>query len=128
MYKNKPYIAARTVHKWQHGFALKIGIQPEMDLNTWTAVLWFTDEVDATLSFNSWETSVTTSVGQRVAVFTSNLFNQQILAGDKYKFLVTIVGAAYEDLPSFNVRYIPGIHEDLSCSSSRNVRHRESRE
>jgi hypothetical protein len=112
MYQNDPWFALRTLYSADDGFILKIRIEPEMDLEEWTAVLWFAEEPAASISIESWETSVTTSVNQRVATFCSY---DSVAAGEEHKFSVTITGASKEELSNMNVRYLPGIHKDLSC-------------
>ena len=112
MYKNDPWFALRTLYSADDGFILRIRIEPEMDLDEWTAVLWFSEEPAAPLTFKSWETSVTTSVNQRIATFCSY---ESVAAGDDHKFSVTITGASKGELSNMQVRYLPGIHKDLSC-------------
>jgi len=113
MYKNPQNFAARTLYQWDNGFILRIRIEPEMDLDEWTAVLWFAEAPNVPLSIETYETySSSTSASQRVSAFCSY---DSVSAGDEKKFIVAVVGASIDDLPNMQVRYMPGIHKDLSC-------------
>ncbi|CAG5110719.1 Oidioi.mRNA.OKI2018_I69.chr2.g5093.t1.cds [Oikopleura dioica] len=69
-------------------------------------------QMETSQSILTWETEITTSLNNRVVLFNSYDF---VAAGDRKKFVVTVAGAAYSDLPNIQVRYLPGIHTDLSC-------------
>lgn len=115
MYKNSQYFAQRTLYQWDNGFILRIKIEPEMDLDEWTAVLWFAEAPNVPLSIETYETAIysaTTSASQRVSAFCSY---DSVAEGDEKKFIVAVVGASIDDLPNMQVRYMPGIHKDLSC-------------
>jgi len=113
MYKNNPWRALTTLYSADDGFIVRIRIEPEMDLDEWTAVLWFADEPVASISIDTWEADVTTSMNKRIATFCSY---EPIAAGEQKKIAVTITGASKEELSNMHVRYIPGIHKDLSCN------------
>ena len=58
MYKNSQFFAQRTLYQWDNGFILRIKIEPEMDLDNWTAVLWFAEAPSVPLSIETYETAI----------------------------------------------------------------------
>merc|ERR1712037_242945 len=113
MYNNGQNFAQRTIYEWDNGFILRIRIEPVMDMDEWTAVLWFAEAPSVPLTIETYETySETTSASGRVSAFCSY---DSIAAGEQKKMIVVVVGASVDDLPSMQVRYMPGIHKDLSC-------------
>ena len=79
-------------------------------------MLWFADAPAASISIESYETSVTTTVSQRVSTFCSY---DAVAAGDRTKFIVTVVGASVDDLPNMQVRYRMFFASDFFVFSSK---------
>ena len=55
-----------------------------------------------------------------MATLTNWNWNTGLKAGQTYRMIFIVTGAARTLLPGYTVRYFPGRHEDMSCTLENN--------